>query len=428
MHTDIHLDTSTGARSGTQVPSAGRGGLGNIRTLHADLARSSSPLGALLDSDQVERLERLLDPANFALLEAGQQQADGSSEILDIRASPRTSPSTASFSTSSGLSLSAFGGRHAIAPSILSVTASVGSGSSHSRSLSDTSSSARSMAASRVSLDTTASTSNASSIDIHVVHDPAHDPNQCADCALARTARLTSPPRSRGSSPPRSASSLSMFSMRTFGSVSASGSGSRAGSGSSKSALSLGDTDGKDKDKHHESAADTYARHLHTDAHARDRVRAARRSKRRTQSGSALGPYLGRVDEERYDDHTDESEDDSPRSPRGGKVGFLKANLMGRKSSKSDAPVGKIVVVRTGRGGSGGVFRADDSRAVDAGVCSTLLFHRLGPCHQPAVFFSSDIHLSGIVSAVSALIRFFFQYFFHLRFSDGPDSIVVLSH
>ena len=175
-----------------------------------------------------------------------------------------------------------------------------------------------------------------------------------------------------------------MFSTHTFGANPGSSSGT--GSGSSKSALSLGDASRKEKDKRHESAVDTYARHLHTDAHARERARAEKRSKRRTQSGSGLGLSLGRVDEEHQNDRADESEDDSPRSPPGSKVGFLKATVMGKRS-KSDGPVGKVVVARTGRGGAGGVFRADDSRAVDAGellvLSSFLLFHS----HTFRVFF-----------------------------------------
>ena len=50
MHKEPAYDENESSQSGTQVPSAGRSGLGNIRAVHADHARASSPLGALAPS------------------------------------------------------------------------------------------------------------------------------------------------------------------------------------------------------------------------------------------------------------------------------------------------------------------------------------------------------------------------------------------
>ena len=50
MHKDPAHDENESSQSSAQVPSAGRSGLGNIRAVHADHARASSPLGALAPS------------------------------------------------------------------------------------------------------------------------------------------------------------------------------------------------------------------------------------------------------------------------------------------------------------------------------------------------------------------------------------------
>ena len=52
MHKEPARDENESSQSGAQVPSAGRSGLGNIRVVHADQARASSPLGALAPSLQ----------------------------------------------------------------------------------------------------------------------------------------------------------------------------------------------------------------------------------------------------------------------------------------------------------------------------------------------------------------------------------------